>query len=141
MNLIHIYRKAKKLFEKYCEPLLHLAGIAVQIIQTDPDTQTYNVLSKITSPIDGVIVAGGDGTLSEVITELMRKYQHNIALVKQYPIGILPLGQTNSIASSLYHDYESLKDVQTLTEATMAIIKGNTRALDVVEVEPLEVCI
>ena len=84
-------------------------------------------------------MAGGDGTLSDVVTGLMRKYESNKAYAKQCPIGVLPLGQTNRVADSLFHENDDANEARFLAEATMAIVRGNTKLLDVVEVEPLEV--
>ena len=59
-------RKAKNLFEKYCAPLLHLAGLAVNIVTTEYAGQAKDIFEKLNSETDVIVVAGGDGTLSEV---------------------------------------------------------------------------
>ncbi|KAF3420722.1 hypothetical protein E2986_00613 [Frieseomelitta varia] len=130
--------KAKKLFEKYCEPLLHLAGIAVTIIQTESQNDARKIIMNLNTPTDAIIVAGGDGTLSDVLTGLVRKYDLNLNSVKQCPIGILPLGQTNRIAKSLYHEYDDLSDIKQMIEATMAIIHEECKMMDMIEVKPIE---
>lgn len=58
-------RKAKANFEKYCAPLLHLAGFTVDIVQTESEGQARNLAAELKNT-DVVVVAGGDGTLSEV---------------------------------------------------------------------------
>lgn len=136
---LFLCRKAKKLFEKYCEPLLHLAGVAVTIIQTEREGQARSLIENLDTPTDAIVVAGGDGTLSDVVTGLMRKYQTNVGNVKKCPIGILPLGQTNRMASSLFHGYDELADVHAMADAVMAVVRGDTKTVDVVEVQPLEV--
>lgn len=130
--------KAKKLFQKYSEPLLHLAGIAVTIIQTEAGSSARNAIMNLDTPTNGIIVAGGDGTLSDVLTGLFRKYQDNPASVKQCPIGILPLGKINRVAHNLYHKYEDFQEVKELIEATMAIINDRSKTMDVVRIDPLE---
>ncbi|XP_070158790.1 acylglycerol kinase, mitochondrial isoform X2 [Polyergus mexicanus] len=112
LNPVAKKRKAKKLFEKYCEPLLHLA--------------------------DAIIVAGGDGTLSDVTTGLMRKYEYNLRSVRQCPIGVLPLGSTNTIASMFYQGYKDLAEIHHMIDATMAIIKNNLKTIDAIEIKLLE---
>lgn len=139
LNIIIIYRKAKKLFQNYCEPLLHLAGIAVTIIQTESQNDARKIIMNLDTPTDAIIVAGGDGTLSDVLTGLVRKYDLNLKSVKQCPIGILPLGQTNKIAKSLYHKYDDLSDIKQMIEATMAIINEKSKMMDMIEVKPIEV--
>ncbi|KAF7990384.1 hypothetical protein HCN44_000189 [Aphidius gifuensis] len=132
-------KKSKKLFEKYCEPLLHLAGIAVTIIQTEQEGQARGIIEKLNTQTDAIIVAGGDGTLSDVVTGLMRKYNGNSAYTKQCPIGILPLGEINRTANHLFNKkYDNLSLVHQLADATMATIKGSTKYIDVVELESLE---
>ncbi|XP_076654981.1 acylglycerol kinase-like protein Mulk [Halictus rubicundus] len=137
--------KAKKLFTKYCEPLLHLAGIAVTVIQTKSENEARKIVMDLDTPTDAIIVAGGDGTLSDVLTGLVRKCNSNINSVKQCPIGILPLGQVNRVAKSMYGEYDSLNresdrlsDVRQLAEATMAVIRENSKMMDMIEVEPIE---
>ncbi|XP_033225828.1 acylglycerol kinase, mitochondrial [Belonocnema kinseyi] len=138
LNPVAKKRKAKKLFEKYCEPLLHLAGIAITVIQTESESQARTLVANLNTRTDAIIVAGGDGTLSDVVTGLMRKCQSNVTYVKQCPIGVLPLGQVNRVADSLLKRKEDATDARALAEATMAIVRGNTRLLDTVEVSPIE---
>ncbi|XP_076766711.1 acylglycerol kinase-like protein Mulk [Xylocopa sonorina] len=130
--------KAKKLFQNYCEPLLHLAGIVVTIIQTETQNDARKIIMNLDVPTDAIIVAGGDGTLSDVLTGLVRKYDCNLNSVKQCPIGILPLGQTNKIAKSLYHEYDDLSDVRQMIEATMAIINEESKMIDMIEIKSVE---
>ncbi|XP_025162874.1 acylglycerol kinase, mitochondrial isoform X2 [Harpegnathos saltator] len=131
-------RKAKKLFEKYCVPLLHLAGIAVTIIDTQSGSHARNAIINLETPTDAIVVAGGDGTLSDVVTGLMRKYENNLQFVKQCPIGVLPLGNTNTIASKFFKNYTDLSDIHHMIDATMAIVKNNFKLLDVLEIKVSE---
>nr|XP_012137674.1 PREDICTED: acylglycerol kinase, mitochondrial isoform X2 [Megachile rotundata] len=133
-----VYEKAKKLFKNYCEPLLHLAGIAVTIVQTESENAARKLIMDLDTPTDAIIVAGGDGTLSDVLTGLVRKYDANLNSVKQCPIGILPLGQTSKVAKSLYHEYDKLSDVKQMLEATIAIINEKYKMMDLIEIEPTE---
>lgn len=130
--------KAKKYFENYCEPLLHLAGIALTVIQTESQNDARRIIMNLNTPTDAIIVAGGDGTLSDVLTGLARKYDHNLNSVKLCPIGILPLGQTNKIAKSLYREYDDLPDVNRMIEATMAIINERSKMMDMIQVKPIQ---
>ncbi|XP_047359640.1 acylglycerol kinase, mitochondrial [Vespa velutina] len=132
-------RKATKLFKDYCEPLLHLAGIAVTIVQTESTSHTRSVVENLDTPTDAIIVAGGDGTLSDVITGIMRRYKHNLHSVKQCPIGVLPLGETNTVSCALNPwRFDDLLEVREMTEATMTIIKGNHKFIDIIEVYSLK---
>lgn len=120
---------------------MHLAGILVTIIDTQSGSHARNVIINLEIPTDAIIVAGGDGTLSDVITGLMRKYEYDLHSVKQCPIGILPLGNTNTVASKFYGGYKNLTDIQCMIDATMAIIKNNLKLIDTIEIKVLEVCI
>lgn len=59
-------RKSKKEFEEYCAPLLHLAGLSVNILVTGKEGQARTLMEKLEENTDAIIVAGGDGTFSEV---------------------------------------------------------------------------
>ena len=60
-------RSSKQEFEKYCAPLLHLAGIAVNLVQTEHEGQARSLVESLDGIVDAIVVAGGDGTLSEVM--------------------------------------------------------------------------
>ncbi|XP_046813637.1 acylglycerol kinase, mitochondrial isoform X3 [Vespa crabro] len=101
-------RKAKKLFKNYCEPLLHLAGIAVTIVQTESTSHTRSVVENLDTPTDAIIVAGGDG-------------------------------ETNTVSCALNPwRFDDLLEVREMTEATMTIIKGNHKFIDIIEVYSLK---
>lgn len=64
--------QARKKYEKYCAPLLHLAGIRVSVIRTEGEGQAKDIM-EIMADADAVLVAGGDGTIMEAVTGLMRR--------------------------------------------------------------------
>lgn len=135
-----MYRKAKKLFEKYCEPLLHLAGIAVTIIQTEQENQARSLIENLNFHTDAILVAGGDGTLLDVVTGLMRKCNGSIFCAKQTPVGILPLGEVNRLCDSIFNrQYDNLPHIHEMIDATMAVVHGNTKSIDIMKIEPIEV--
>ncbi|KAL1506042.1 hypothetical protein ABEB36_005477 [Hypothenemus hampei] len=127
-------RKAQKEFEKYSAPLLHLAGINVEIIKTESEGHAKSLIETLNAT-EAIVVAGGDGTLSEVVTGLLRRTNEQTnGLV---PIGVLPLGKTNYVGSSLFPGETKLEKVRALADATMAIIEENTMKLDVMKIEVL----
>lgn len=71
----------------------------------------------------------------------MRKYEHNLHSVRQCPIGILPLGNTNTVANRFYEKYEDLVEVRYMIDATMAIIENNMKLIDTMEIKVIEVCV
>ncbi len=66
---------------------------------------------------DMVVCSGGDGTLDEVVTGLMRKE-------KRVPIGYIPAGSTNDFANSLYIP-------KNMKEAANAVVNGDRFLCDV----------
>ena len=73
------YRKAKKEFEQYCAPLLHLAGLSVNLIVTGKEGQARSLTEKLEESTDAIIIAGGDGTVSEVSVTItsITSYNHH----------------------------------------------------------------
>lgn len=67
LNPVANKRSAKQDFEKYCEPLLHLAGLQVDVIQTAAEGNAKEIIENLKGT-EAIIVAGGDGTLSETVT-------------------------------------------------------------------------
>ncbi|XP_033124616.1 acylglycerol kinase, mitochondrial-like, partial [Anneissia japonica] len=123
--------KAKKLFEKNAAPLLHLAGINVEIIKTEFDGHAKDCAGALEST-DALVVAGGNGTVGEVITGLLRRSDQQ-SVSKNWPIGFIPIGFTNTLAKFLYLDSES--EVRWMCNAAMAIIRGMTTPVDVMSIQ------
>ncbi|CAG9765502.1 unnamed protein product [Ceutorhynchus assimilis] len=122
-------RTAQADFDSYCAPLLHLAGINVEVVRTESEGHAKRLMETLNGA-EAVVVAGGDGTLSEVVTGLMRRTNENAPI----PVGILPLGKNNSIGRSLF---PGLEKVTSLAEATMAVIEEFTKQMDVMRIEIL----
>ncbi|XP_076035097.1 acylglycerol kinase-like protein Mulk [Oratosquilla oratoria] len=126
--------KGKKYFDKYCAPLLHLSGMKVAVVRTEHEGQARSLM-EVMDNTDAVVVAGGDGTLAEVVTGVMRRTDRKEA-VKKFPIGILPLGEINTAAKAIW----GITDVEPkdLAKATMAIIHDLKTNLDIMEITPLK---
>ena len=107
-------------------PSLHLQ---VSIIRTESEGQAKDIM-EIMADADAVLVAGGDGTIMEAVTGLMRRQDR--AEAAKVPIGILPVGKTNSLAHSLF----GLDDeVRLMGEATMSVIRHLKKPLSLIEIE------
>lgn len=89
-------RSAEETVEKYRGPILYLAGYRVDIVKTDSVRHGCRLVEELERLPDCILVVGGDGTVSEVVTGLLRRQKQD-----QCPIGVLPLGRTNSIAQIL----------------------------------------
>uniref|UniRef100_A0A2I3REW1 Acylglycerol kinase, mitochondrial n=2 Tax=Pan TaxID=9596 RepID=A0A2I3REW1_PANTR len=110
--------KARILFEKNAAPILHLSHV-----KTDYEGQAKKFLELIENTYV-IIVTGGDGTLQEVVTG---------ATFSKIPIGFIPLGQTSSLNHNLFT--ESGNKVQHITDATLAIVNGETVPFDVLQIK------
>uniref|UniRef100_A0A673N3U5 Acylglycerol kinase, mitochondrial n=1 Tax=Sinocyclocheilus rhinocerous TaxID=307959 RepID=A0A673N3U5_9TELE len=124
--------KANRLFEKNAAPILHLAGMEVKIVKTDYEGQAKKLM-ELMDQTDMLIIAGGDGTLQEVITGLLRRADEET--FSKIPIAFIPLGCSNSLSQSLHLD--SNNKVQHITSATLSILKGETVPLDVLQIKPV----
>ncbi|XP_053110745.1 acylglycerol kinase, mitochondrial [Hemicordylus capensis] len=122
--------KARSLFEKNAAPILHLSGLDVTIVKTDYEGQAKKLL-ELMENTDMIIIAGGDGTVQEVITGLLRRADE--AAFSKIPIGFIPLGKSSTLGHTLYP--EKVNQVQFITDATLSILKGETIPLDVLQIK------
>uniref|UniRef100_A0A674K6X8 Acylglycerol kinase, mitochondrial n=1 Tax=Terrapene triunguis TaxID=2587831 RepID=A0A674K6X8_9SAUR len=122
--------KARNLFEKNAAPILHLSGLDITIVKTDYEGQAKKLL-ELMENTDLIIIAGGDGTVQEVITGLLRRADE--ATFSKIPIGFIPLGKSSTLSQTLYPG--SLNQVQHIADATLAILKGETVPLDVLQIK------
>uniref|UniRef100_A0A672GQX3 Acylglycerol kinase, mitochondrial n=1 Tax=Salarias fasciatus TaxID=181472 RepID=A0A672GQX3_SALFA len=122
--------KANNLFEKNAAPILQLAGVEVTIVKTDYEGQAKKLM-ELMEQTDILIVAGGDGTLQEVITGLLRRPDQEV--FSNTPIGFIPLGSRNSLSPSLHLLADN--KVRDITSATLSILKGETVPLDVLQIK------
>ncbi|XP_028929325.1 acylglycerol kinase, mitochondrial isoform X1 [Ornithorhynchus anatinus] len=122
--------KARSLFEKNVAPILHLSGLDVTVVKTDYEGQAKKLL-ELMETTDMIIVAGGDGTLQEIVTGLLRREDE--AAFSRIPIGFIPLGQSSNLSRTLFP--ASGNRVQGITTATLAIVKGETVPLDVLQIK------
>ncbi|CAL8355452.1 unnamed protein product [Lota lota] len=122
--------KAIKLFDKNAAPILHLAGMEITLVKTDFEGQAKKLM-EFMEQTDMLIVAGGDGTLQEVVTGLLRRPDQDS--ICKTPIGFIPLGSSNSLSPSLH----LLDDnrVKHITSATLSILKGEMVQLDVLQIK------
>ncbi|XP_031549898.1 acylglycerol kinase, mitochondrial-like [Actinia tenebrosa] len=124
--------EAEKLFQRNAEPLFHLAGLDVTIIKTDYEGQIKTLMQYLDPSIDGIIVAGGDGTLLEVVTGLLRRPDQE--QLSKIPFGVIPIGTKNTFYKKIFGNSE-LAQAKEIGQAAMAIVKGNTHSIDVMEIK------
>lgn len=80
----------------------------------------------------------------KVVTGLLRRKKDG-SLQEMLPIGILPVGKTNSLANYLYHNANVFKNhtsdlyrYRIMLEATFSVIKEITNNINVMEIKNVE---
>ena len=92
----------------------------VQYIETQEPFHATNLAEQIAREGERIIVvAGGDGTIGEVVNGLYRAKPEGVL----GPMGIIPLGTANDLVNNLDHPL-------TIEESVRTIINGKTRRID-----------
>ncbi|TFH33225.1 MAG: diacylglycerol kinase family lipid kinase [Anaerolineales bacterium] len=92
----------------------------VQIHETQAPSHATNLAEQIAREGDRtVVIAGGDGTIGEVVNGLYRVNPEG----SLGPVGIIPLGTANDLVNNLGHPLS-------IEDAVRIIIQGKTRHLD-----------
>ena len=82
------------------------AGYEVTVYPTQRYRNAYNKVIHMEDGYDLVVCSGGDGTLDEVVTGMMRRKN-------RVPIGYIPTGTTNDFANSLHISKDILSAANT----------------------------
>ena len=82
------------------------AGYEVTVYPTQKYRDGYQKVRHFKEQYDLVVCSGGDGTLDEVVTGMMKR-------TEQIPIGYIPTGTTNDFARSLHIPKDMLKAADT----------------------------
>lgn len=137
INPVANKRNCEENFNDYCAPIINLAGYMIEIVKTQADNHAIRYIEEeMTENPDVIVVAGGDGLASEVVTGIMRKAS---AGGEVPTIGVLPLGQFNQFSLSLINGSPSegnkVEAVRAMAEGALAIVKGNAVKKDVMKIE------
>ena len=104
-------------------PIFESNGIDLSIINTEFPGHAKDLTAALDLDIyHGLLVVGGDGTFHEVVNGLLNRTDGKIL-----PIGLIPAGSGNSVLHDL--------DLITPAKAARAIIAGNTRFIDVAQIQ------
>eukprot|EP00730_Choanoeca_flexa_P007789 TRINITY_DN12393_c0_g1_i4.p1 TRINITY_DN12393_c0_g1~~TRINITY_DN12393_c0_g1_i4.p1 ORF type:complete len:476 (+),score=119.90 TRINITY_DN12393_c0_g1_i4:888-2315(+) len=124
---------AKKMVHDLVVPVLAAARTAYTITETQYKRHAVEVVQQLdTSSVDGILIAGGDGLVHEVITGyFMNPDQDGI---RRIPVGIAPSGTANAMANTI-HRHPSKTPVSLVGRAALAVAKGLTCKVDVIRVE------
>uniref|UniRef100_H2YDB4 Acylglycerol kinase, mitochondrial n=1 Tax=Ciona savignyi TaxID=51511 RepID=H2YDB4_CIOSA len=126
--------KAMKLFEKNASPLLQLSGCEVNVIRLEYEGHAKALMAELENgSTDMIVAAGGDGTVNEVVTGLLRRADH--ANWSKVPIGIIPLGNTNSICQRLSFSNSFNSQAKWILSSTCNVLSSNIRWVDALEVK------
>ncbi len=82
------------------------AGFEVTVYPTQSYKDAYHKIKHMGDDFDLVVCSGGDGTLDEVVTGMMRR-------AKRVSIGYIPTGTTNDFASSFHISRDILSAADT----------------------------
>ncbi|KAL9875281.1 acylglycerol kinase, mitochondrial [Glossina fuscipes] len=134
LNPVADKKNSEKMFRSFCEPILHLSGFTVDIKKTKHVGHAKTLVESLISLPDVIIVAGGDGTSSEVVTGLLRRG------VPPCPIVLLPLGEkSNTALRYLQHVPSSkLETVKCLISSLQPLIEDRTQFCNVVKYDIID---
>ncbi len=93
------------------------AGYEVTAYPTQAAGDAVKAVQERRAGYDMVVCSGGDGTLDEVVTGMMKSEE-------RLPIGYVPAGSTNDFANSL-------KIPKNMLQAADVVVNGRTFACDV----------
>jgi diacylglycerol kinase (ATP) len=93
------------------------AGYIVEVYPTQSPGDATKKIASLTDEYNMIVPAGGDGTLDEIVTGLIRSG-------RDIPIGYLPMGSTNDYAISLGLS-------SNVIEAAGEVIGGTPHAVDI----------
>lgn len=130
-------RNAEEEFNEFCAPILNMAGYFIDIVKTQAELHAIRYMEEeLNEQYDAFIIAGGDGTISETITGLLRR---NDDISANCIVGVLPLGQNNLFSLMFLNSDTNVRNkvdaVKSKAEAALAIVKGKTQKQDVMKIE------
>ncbi|KAF9946102.1 hypothetical protein BGZ70_003406 [Mortierella alpina] len=113
---------AKTISDTVVKPMLQHSGLIVKEQYTEYRRHAVDIAYKVDlEDVDTLLVVSGDGVLHEVINGLLSRPDWDRA--RQLPIGLVPAGSGNAIATSL--------GTRNTFVATLAAIRGRTAKLDI----------
>lgn len=142
LNPIANGERGKFLYDKHVAPLLHLSGLDVRLVRLEKNSEANAYMKEIDAKdTDCIVVAGGNATLNEVISGLANRPDARDFL-KRVPIGIIPLGETNSFMKKWFANLNGLdkersdneNELRLFADSAMSIIKGVSRPAHLVKV-------
>ncbi|VFQ88998.1 unnamed protein product [Cuscuta campestris] len=120
-------KSASKIFHDEVKPFLEDANIEYEVQETKYQLHAKEVVHSLDlSKYDGIVCVSGDGILVEVVNGLLEREDWETAI--KTSLGVIPAGTGNGMAKSLL---DSVGEPCTASNATLSIIRGHKRLLDV----------
>eukprot|EP00048_Salpingoeca_helianthica_P023945 m.28474 g.28474 ORF g.28474 m.28474 type:complete len:871 (+) comp9086_c0_seq2:192-2804(+) len=124
--------KAKRVVDQIVVAALKAANVDYTCVATQYRGFATEHVNKLDlTKTDGIIVCGGDGMVSEVITGLLQRDDED---AEDFPVGIVAVGTANAMANYLDAG-RSKNHVQLVTNAALAVAKGYSTRVDVIEIK------
>ncbi|KAF9101767.1 Sphingosine kinase 1 [Mortierella sp. AM989] len=121
--------RAKTISDTVVKPMLEHSGLIFHEKYTEYGKHAVDIAHKIDlKELDMLIVVSGDGVLHEIVNGLLTRPDWDQA--RQLPIGIVPAGSGNAIATSI--------GTRSPIVATLAVIRGETSKLDIFSLSQLD---
>jgi len=142
LNPIANGERGKFLYDKHVAPLLHLSGLDVRLVRLEKNSEANAYMKELdVNDTDCIVVAGGNATLNEVISGLANRADAR-EFLKRVPIGIIPLGETNSFMKKWFTNLtgtdqersDNEKELRLFADSAMSIIKGTSRPAHLIKV-------
>lgn len=124
--------KSRKQFDRYAKPLLNVSGLDIIVINMDSEDQVKELINYLPPRTKSIIVAGGSGTLMNVVTAVMKR-SVNVVDLKKIPIGFIPLGYRNAISNKLYSEGYA-HTAERIATAVLSLMEGRTHFVDLIEI-------
>ncbi|CAD5117595.1 DgyrCDS6351 [Dimorphilus gyrociliatus] len=130
-------KNGRTIFKEKIRPILDASGNKSELteILNDGDISRYFKHLNL-SEYDSMLVIGGDGTVNQVVTELISKTQIECGkemridrnpIRCEIPLGVIPIGTTNQVANSVI-------GIDDVISSTIQFVLGYKRLVDVMSV-------
>ncbi|KAI6646759.1 Acylglycerol kinase, mitochondrial isoform X1 [Oopsacas minuta] len=123
--------KARKHFNRYAAPILYLSGADVTILELESEQHLREMVNYLPPNTGSIIVAGGSGTLLNVVTALLRRNDH-LKEWDKVTLGFIPLGYRNGLRGKIMsNEYQSR--AERIAKSVLVCLEGRSKPVDVME--------
>lgn len=122
--------RALRVLEQMVLPVLEAANVPHTLVATQHRGHATEYVRDLDiGSTSGVVVCGGDGMVSEVVTGLMLNRDARAA---DMPVGLVAVGTANAMATHVDGGRAKSK-IELIANAAVAMVKGHTTRVDVIE--------